>query len=329
MKIAIAQLNPKVGDLEGNARQILDVAKTAHAKGARVLLTPELSLCGYPPRDLLLHSGFIQRLSDAIAQLTTQLPPNLAVLVGTVVTKPDAPEVGAKTLYNSAVWLEDGQLKDTFHKRLLPTYDVFDEDRYFAPGTTQNLMKIEGLTLGITICEDLWNDEEFWGQRQYPENPVASLVSQGVDAIVNLSASPFCVGKQVIRESLLKHAARRFSCPMLYVNQVGGNDDLVFDGRSVVIDANGSIVLRGGAFQSDLVFVDWMETTFSPSTISDALVEEDELWQGLVLGVRDYAQKCGFSKALLGLSGGIDSSLVAAIAVEALGAENVFGVLMP
>ena len=329
MKIAIAQLNPKVGDLEGNAQQILAAARRAHAQGARLMLTPELSLCGYPPRDLLLRSRFIQRLSEAIAQLASQLPATLAVLVGTVVTKPDAPDVGAKTLYNAAVWLENGRIKDTFHKRLLPTYDVFDEDRYFAPGMTQNVMQIDDLTLGITICEDLWNDEEFWGQRQYPENPVVNLVSQGVDAIVNLSASPFYVGKQAVRESLLKHAAQRFSCSILYVNQVGGNDDLVFDGRSVVIDAKGSLLLRGRAFHSELVCFEWTGTTFAASTISEALLEEEELWQGLVLGVRDYTKKCGFSKALLGLSGGIDSSLVAAIAVEALGAENVFGVLMP
>ena len=225
MKLAIAQLNPKIGDLDSNSQQILAAAYTAYAQGARVLLTPELSLCGYPPRDLLLRSSFVEQCEAAIAQLTTRLPQGLAVLIGTVVRKADAQQVGTKSLYNAMVWLEDGKRHQTFHKRLLPTYDVFDEDRYFAPGITQNLMRIDAINLGITICEDLWNDEEFWGERHYPENPVADLVSQGADVIVNLSASPFCVGKQVLRESLLKHAAQRFRCPIIYVNQVGGNDD--------------------------------------------------------------------------------------------------------
>ncbi|MEM9136914.1 MAG: NAD+ synthase [Cyanobacteria bacterium P01_F01_bin.42] len=287
-----------------------------------------------PHRDLLLRSSFIQRLAEAIAHLADQLPPELAVLVGTVVTNAEAPAIGAKNLYNAAVWLENGALQQTFHKRLLPTYDVFDEDRYFAPGLTQNLMEIDGLTLGVTICEDLWNDEEFWGQRLYPENPVADLVTQGADVLVNLSASPFCVGKQNLRESLLKHAAQRFKCPIIYVNQVGGNDDLVFDGRSVVMSAAGDVLLRGASFHSNLAFVDWQDGYFATNyraqtPVESEIVPESEVWQALVLGVQDYAQKCGFSQALLGLSGGIDSSLVAAIAVEALGAENVLGVLMP
>ena len=330
MKIAIAQLNPKIGDINGNTQQILETAVRAHGQGARLLLTPELSVCGYPPRDLLLKASFIQRLSNAIADLAKQLPPGLAVLVGTVVTNAGSSDIGEKPLYNASVWLEDGQIQQIFHKRLLPTYDVFDEDRYFATGTTQNLMRIDDLTLGITICEDLWNDEEFWGKRHYPENPVADLVSQGADVIVNLSASPFCVGKQTLRESLLKHAAQRFHCSIIYVNQVGGNDDLVFDGRSVAVSSSGEILMRSAAFQSDLGLIDLDRQGLHPSLQSSPLQSpEAEVWQALVLGVQDYARKCGFRQALLGLSGGIDSSLVAAIAVEALGADNVLGILMP
>ena len=186
------------------------------------------------------------------------------------------------------------------------------------------------LLLVLRFCEDLWNDEEFWGQRYYPVNPVADLVAQGADLIVNLSASPFCVGKQDLRESLLKHAARRFNRPMIYVNQIGGNDDLIFDGRSVAVSAEGELLLRSAPFQTDLAFIDWKDRGLCPASRSQRLeCLEEEAWQALVLGVKDYARKCGFSKALLGLSGGIDSSLVAAIAVEALGAENVLGILMP
>ena len=332
MKIAIAQLNPTIGDLAGNTQLILNVADQAAAQGVRLLLTPELSLCGYPPRDLLLNPSFGDAMALGVQELALALPPAMAVLVGTVQPNSNAHSNGGKPLLNSAVWLEKGQVQQSFPKRLLPTYDVFDEARYFAEGTQPNILRLEGIGIGITICEDLWNDEDFWGQRIYGCNPVAEMVNQGVDLIVNLSASPFCVGKQLLRESMLRHTAQRYQRPVLYVNQVGGNDDLIFDGRSVALNSLGDIVGRGPAFDRGL-----MTLTFDPSTeelrlgvIAPPVEDENaEIWQALVLGVRDYARKCGFSQAVIGLSGGIDSALVAAIAVAALGPENVLGILMP
>lgn len=332
MKIAIAQLNPKIADLAGNAQKILEAAQTAAAQGARLLLTPELSLCGYPPRDLLLNPGFISAMAITLQQLAKDLPSNLAVLVGTASPNLKAHTTGGKSLFNSIALLENGQIKQIFHKRLLPTYDVFDENRYFEPGLQASYFTLDNVDIGVTICEDLWNDEEFLGKRHYPVNPIADLAILRVDIIVNLSASPYSVGKQQYRESMLKHSAVRFAQPMIYTNQVGGNDDLIFDGRSFALNRQGEIVCRGPGFTTDLVIVEFDEaqrdlqlSAVSPEYES----EESEIWQALVLGVRDYAQKCGFSQVVLGLSGGIDSALVAAIAASALGNKNVLGVLMP
>lgn len=336
MKIAIAQLNSTIGDLSGNAQQILAAAQQAAQQGSRLLLTPELSLCGYPPRDLLLNPSFIARLREILEQLARGLPPQLATLVGTADPNPSAHEEGGKPLYNSIALLEQGQIRRIFHKRLLPTYDVFDENRYFEPGRQSNAFSLlQGqakIRIGVTICEDLWNDEEFWGRRHYTENPIADLARQDVDFIVNLSASPYSVRKQELREAMLKHAAIRYRQPILYVNQVGGNDDLIFDGNSVAFNPTGEIVCRAQAFKTDLVTVafDWQQQNLCPSQVTPRPKrDEEEIWSALVLGVRDYARKCGFSKVVIGLSGGIDSSLVAAIATEALGPENVLGVLMP
>jgi NAD+ synthase (glutamine-hydrolysing) len=332
MKIAIAQLNPTIADLAGNSQKILEAAQTAAAQGTRLLLTPELSLCGYPPRDLLLNPGFISAMAVTLQQLARDLPPNLAVLVGTASPNLKAHTTGGKSLFNSIALLENGQIKQIFHKRLLPTYDVFDENRYFEPGIQASYFSLDNVDIGVTICEDLWNDEEFLGKRHYPVNPIADLAILRVDIIVNLSASPYSVGKQQYRESMLKHSALRFSQPMIYTNQVGGNDDLIFDGRSFALNRQGEIVCRAPGFTTDLVIVEFDEvqrdlqlTAVSPEYDS----EESEIWQALVLGVRDYAQKCGFSQVVLGLSGGIDSALVAAIAAAALGNKNVLGVLMP
>jgi NAD+ synthetase len=332
MKIAIAQLNPIIGDLAGNAAQIQAAAETAATQGARLLLTPELSLCGYPPRDLLLNPSFIAAMEQTLMTLAQRLPPQLAVLVGMSDRNPTADSIGSKPLFNSAIWLEAGQVQRTFQKQLLPTYDVFDEDRYFASGHSDSVMVLDGVRIGITICEDLWNEESFWGKRSYQINPIASLVSQSVDFIVNVSASPFCVGKQILRESMLSHTARQYDCPILYVNQVGGNDDLIFDGRSVVVDQQGDLLSRGTAFGTDLLLVNYDpdQHQLKPGRIAENPTEATaEIWSGLVLGVRDYARKCGFTKAVIGLSGGIDSALVAAIAAEALGINQVLGVLMP
>lgn len=375
MKIAIAQLNPTIGDLSGNADRILAAAQQAAVAGAQMLLTPELSLCGYPPRDLLMHPDFIDSMQQTLEQLAAQLPPHLTCLIGIVTSNPEAGIEGGKPLFNSVALAINGQIQQHFHKRLLPTYDVFDEDRYFQPGLTVNHFCVEleqaagsrregnaeqereagggehlimpeaaslttgttalrPLRVGVTICEDLWNDEEFWGKRNYDVNPIADLAHLGVNVSVNLSASPFTAGKQALREALLKHAAVRFDQPIIYVNQVGGNDDLIFDGHSVALNRQGEIVCRAVGFARDLVFVEYdpqqQDLVALPDTIAPLAASEDaEIWQALVLGVRDYARKCGFTKAVLGLSGGIDSALVAAIAAAALGADNVLGVLMP
>ena len=331
MKIAIAQINPIIGDLPGNAAKILGAAQQAAAAGARLLLTPELSLCGYPPRDLLLNPSFVEAMGITLQQLIKDLPQNLAALVGTVEENYQAHNNGEKPLYNSMALLDNG-IKQVFHKRLLPTYDVFDERRYFEPGLQANYFTLDDIDIGVTICEDLWNDEDFWGKRSYTINPIADLAILGVDFIVNLSASPYSVNKQQFRETMLRHSAVRFKQPLIYANQVGGNDDLIFDGRSFALNRQGELICRARGFESDLVIVEFDEVRrdFLQSTVVPEYDDEDEeIWQALVLGVRDYAQKCRFSQVVLGLSGGIDSSLVAAIATAALGKENVFGVLMP
>ena len=352
IKIAIAQLNPIIGDIAGNAQQILAVAHKAAEQGAQLLLTPELSLCGYPPRDLLMHPDFIESMAIALNQLATELPPQLTALIGIVAINPQARQAGGKPLFNSMALVANGQVQQVFHKRLLPTYDVFDDDRYFesghkashfylTPSPTETrrehpspLAPCPSIHIGVTICEDLWNDEEFWGQRNYQINPIADLANIGVDLIINLSASPFATGKQQLREAMLRHAATRFNQPLIYVNQVGGNDDLIFDGNSVAFNRQGELICRACAYATDLVIAEYDLETKDLVAMPEAIAlppenEDAEIWGALVLGVRDYARKCGFTKAVIGLSGGIDSALVAAIAAEALGGENVLGVLMP
>lgn len=332
MKIAIAQINPTIGDLLLNAQKILEAAQRAASSGARLLLTPELSLCGYPPRDLLLNPSFVEAMGITLQNLAEDLPPNLAVLAGTVEPNIKADISGGKSLFNSMALLENGTVKQVFHKRLLPTYDVFDERRYFEEGLQANYFTLDNIHIGVTICEDLWNDEEFWGKRTYAVNPIADLAILGVDLIVNLSASPYTAGKQQFRETMLRHSAIRFQQPMIYANQVGGNDDLIFDGHSFALNRQGEIMCRARGFDTDLVVVEFDEAQHDLQLGSVEPMyesEDEEIWQALVLGVRDYARKCRFSKVVLGLSGGIDSAIVAAIATAALGKENVLGVLMP
>jgi NAD+ synthetase len=331
MKIAIAQINPTIGDLTGNVHQILTVAEQAANQGVRLLLTPELSLCGYPPRDLLLDPSFVDAVATALQQLAQDLPPQLAMLVGCIERNEESLAFGGKSLFNSIAWLEQGKIQQIFHKRLLPTYDVFDEHRYFEPGLQVNSFTLDNIHVGVTICEDLWNDEEFWGKRSYAVNPIADLAQLGVDLIVNLSASPYSVGKRQLREAMLQHAAVRYQTPILYANQVAANDDLIFDGCSVGFNRVGEMVCRARAFETDLVVVEFDEQQrdLQLSWVAAMPDEDEEIWNALVLGVRDYARKCGFDKVVIGLSGGIDSSLVAAIATTALGQNNVLGVLMP
>jgi len=351
MRLALAQLNPLVGDLEGNGRRIEQASGEAAAAGADLLLTPELSLWGYPPRDLLLRQALLERQQRELERLARCLPADLAVLVG--VAEPIAAATSPR-LYNALALLEGGEWRVVARKQLLPSYDVFDERRYFLPGDHTSLLELERQDrrwrLGLTICEDLWVEEELQGHRLAGTDPIAELESQHIDLLLNLSASPFGQGKLSLRQQLAARAAARLGCPVVYVNQVGGNDDLVFDGASFVVDEAGNRLCQLRCAEEQLAVWEAQpkgsrpvvptpdEATPEPSEqppLQDArpLVKqpsaEEQLLRILVLGVRDYASKCGFSGALLGLSGGIDSALVAVIACAALGPEEVTALRMP
>jgi NAD+ synthase (glutamine-hydrolysing) len=336
VKIALAQINPTVGDFAGNTKKILEFAARAEELGAGVVVFPELAVCGYPPADLLEKSVFIARAEQAVTELAgwTGRAGRPAILCGTVMAA--VANVG-KQARNVAVLLAQGRVSFVQQKMLLPFYDVFDEQRYFEGGTEQTLTCVEGQPLAITICEDAWNDKGFWPRQMYPVDPVEGLMAQwetrknelahSQRIIVNISASPYWQGKPQLRQSMLTAIAKHHCAYVVLVNQVGGNDSLVFDGSSAVIRPDGEVVARAASFAEDLVVFD---TEDGKAVVSDAAVDGvEELWGALVLGTRDYVRKCGFSKALVALSGGIDSALVAAIAVEALGAENVVGVGMP
>jgi len=324
MKIALLQVNPTVGDLQGNRTLILDALRDASAAGADLAATPELALVGYLPRDLLLSPGFVRKSRealDALARDAVGLPP---VLVG--VPEPNPGDEG-RPLFNSAALLKDGAVAQHFRKALLPTYDVFDEDRYFEPFHGPQILDLAGRRLGISICEDIWNDRDYFQRRRYHHDPIEELVHAGADVVINLSASPFTAGKQRKREEMIGSMAKKHRVPVAYVNQYGGNDDLLFDGRSSMFNGGGAPVARGRSFDADVVVCD-IDTAMPIAPPADLGIES-EVWRALVLGTRDYARKCGFRSAVLGLSGGIDSALTAAIAAEALGADQVLGVLMP
>lgn len=324
MRVALLQINPTAGDLGGNASLISRGARAAQTQGADLVVTPELALMGYLPRDLLMNSGFVQRSCQTLTRMAVELKDAPPLLVG--VATPNPTDMG-RPLFNSAVLLKDGSVGPVFHKTLLPTYDVFDEDRYFEPACGPQILELNGCRLGISICEDLWNDRDFWERRRYHQDPVEVLADAGAEAIINLSASPFTVGKQKLREKMFAHTAEKYGLPVVWVNQVGANDDLIFDGRSGAWDRRGQLFARAMGFAQDLVMADLSAGT---GTITeDDFGPEAEVWHALVLGVRDYARKTGFTKVLLGISGGIDSALTAAIAAEAMGPENVLGVLMP
>ena len=325
MKISIIQMNPVVGDLAGNARKIMSAAGQISDKDTDLIITPELSLLGYPPRDLLLQKRFIEKSWDALKKLAQDCaaqPPLLVGIAGINVSDTGRP------LFNIAALLKDGKITHCFHKTLLPTYDVFDEDRYFEPAQGPQILHLGGNILGISICEDIWNDIDFWNRRRYHADPIEELVRSGARVLINISASPFSVGKQKTREAMLSNLSKKYHIPLVYVNQVGGNDDLIFDGRSCAFDNHGTIIARAAPFLEDILTVNLSDIR-NNSLHEDYMAPESELWQALVLGTRDYVKKTGFSKVLVGLSGGIDSALVAAIATEALGKENVLGVLMP
>jgi NAD+ synthase/NAD+ synthase (glutamine-hydrolysing) len=324
LRIALLQINTTAGDLAGNAARIVAGTRQAGERGADLVVTPELALLGYLPRDLLMRDGFIRRGEQTLAAMARELAQAPSLLVGTATLNPC--DVG-RPLFNSAVLLGGGAVGQQFHKTLLPTYDVFDEDRYFESARGPQSLDWEGHKLGISICEDVWNDRDFWQRRRYRQDPIELVAAEGVRLLVNLSASPFVVGKQMLREQMLSHMARRHRLPVVTVNLVGGNDDLIFDGRSAAFDAEGRLFARAKGFEEDLIVVDVDART--GSIWEDDFTAEAEVWSALVLGVRDYARKTHFRNVLLGLSGGIDSALTAAIAADALGAENVLGVLMP
>jgi len=324
MKIALLQINPIVGDMTGNRALIAEAVRTATARGADLAVTPELALVGYLPRDLLLSAGFVKRSWDHLELLAHELRGQTPVLVG--LPEPNPSDEG-RPLFNTAALVRDGRVEQRFRKALLPTYDVFDEDRYFEPFHGAQILELSGRRVGISICEDVWNDRDFWKRRRYHHDPIEELVRAGATAIVNSSASPFTAGKHVRREAMLGSMARRHKVPLVYVNQFGGNDDLVFDGRSCAFNASGEAIARGRSFEADVLICDIDCGT--PIGPPQDIGVESEIWRALVLGTRDYARKCGFRSAVLGLSGGVDSALTAAIAAEALGTEHVLGVLMP
>jgi NAD+ synthase (glutamine-hydrolysing) len=344
VKIALAQINPTVGDFAGNARLIVEYAARAAQQEADLVVLPELAICGYPPADLLEKDSFLARARETLDQVATQTANGPAILCGAVLSTGPADGSVGKRARNVAALLTDGRVSFVQQKMLLPFYDVFDEQRYFEPAARQSLTLLEGRPLAITICEDAWNDKGFWPRRLYPVDPVDELMRQWAilpdpvaahpRIILNISASPYWSRKRELRRNMLAAIARRHRAFVAMVNQVGGNDSLVFDGSSLVIAPNGEVVGQAASFREDLIYFD--TDNFDPTIGDGSRVDFDgefeetaAIWEALVLGTRDYVRKCGFAKALVGLSGGIDSALVAAIAVEALGAENVLGVGMP
>jgi len=323
MKIALVQLNPIVGDFPHNAEQIVSYADKARAAGADLVVFSELVIPGYPPRDLLEKNDFVRSNLDCVNSLKNTIQ-GIGVLCGYVAINP---ENEGKSLYNAAVLFENGQVLQHVYKSLLPTYDVFDESRYFEPGTVSKPISYKGLQLGVTICEDAWNDKDIFSRRIYHRDPVAHLVEAGAELIVNISASPFHVGKHDFRRHMLGAIAKKYRVPLAYVNQVGGNDSLLFDGLSTVFDRDGRIVGSASDFQEDMIVYD-TETDLSERH-PDAGSDIESLLAALVMGTRDYVSKCGFSKVVIGLSGGIDSALTACIAARALGPENVSTIFMP
>jgi NAD+ synthetase len=325
VKIALGQVNPTIGDFAGNLQLARQAMAQAQAVGAELLVLPELMLCGYPPRDLLEREAFLRSARSALDELCASVTGPLAVLVG--FPEPLSDVKAGRQIANAAALIDGGKVVAVRRKSLLPTYDVFDEWRYFASATSVAPVPFRGLSLGISICEDIWNDGDFWPKRLYREDPVEKLVAAGADLLINIAASPFTIEKRHLRPRMLASVARHWQRPLLFVNQVGGQDDLVFDGSSLAIDATGEIYARAAEHAPDLLIVDphTRSGQMQPFAASDAR----SALNALVLGTRDYARRCGFSGALIGLSGGIDSAVVACIASRALGAKDVLGVAMP
>ncbi len=325
MRLALAQINNTVGDLAANAAKILDFAARAEQSGAALTIFPELALTGYPPRDLVEKYSFLDRTADALRSIADQTAHlQTAIILGYVARSPENSAIRAQ---NAAALIHHGIIVFKQVKMLLPNYDVFDEARYFLPGTSQELCEIAGVKVAIAICEDGWNDKQFWHTRRYPRDPIEELAHKGAELIVSINASPWNIGKRHEREDIFRATAKRFGLPLAYVHMVGGNDQLIFDGTSFAMSAQGEIVARAKSFEEDLIFFD--TSTNTGDNHDNHLYDDDAAFHALVLGTRDYIRKCGFGRVLVGLSGGIDSALVAAIAVQAVGKENVIGVGMP
>ncbi|MBZ5646696.1 MAG: NAD+ synthase [Acidobacteriia bacterium] len=323
MKIALGQINPTVGDFDRNAAKIIQVSEQARQAGASLVVFPELAICGYPPRDLVEKPSFVAK-NQEMARKVAEATRGISVICGLVT--PAKTETG-KSVMNSAALLRDGRVEFVQSKMLLPTYDVFDEVRYFAPASRQELLPFCGHRLALTICEDAWNDKHFWHKRLYSVDPVERLLGAGGTFLLNVSASPFHIGKRELRFKMLQTIATTYKVPVVFVNQVGGDDSLVFDGSSFVAAPDGHVVAQASSFEEDLVCFD------TDTLIGDIHPQvegiEASAYAALVLGTRDYVRKCGFARVIIGLSGGIDSALTACLAVDALGAENVTGVSMP
>ena len=325
MKIALAQINPTIGDFRGNTAKILSFARQAQQGGASLVLFPELAICGYPPADLLEKPAFITRCGEALSEVARAMArDNIAVISGYITP---AEHGAGKHVMNSAALVRHGHVEFVQSKMLLPYYDVFDEQRYFAPAPRQRLCHLDGQPVAVTICEDAWNDKSFWENRLYTVDPVEELMRQQASLVLNISASPWWRDKRELRREMLANIARRHGVPVAMVNQIGGNDSLLFDGSSVVLGPDGNVIAQARSFEEDLIFADLSSLT---GDLHEQIGDEDEaMLEALALGTRDYVRKCGFSKVVIALSGGIDSALVAAIAVRALGAENVTALGMP
>ncbi len=325
MTLALGQINPTVGDFAGNIECMMVYARRAVKGGAELVIFPELALSGYPPQDLVEVPSYLDQNETELQRLATEAADLGVDIICGYVGRAD--REGPQKAANCAAYLSQGQVAFVQRKLLLPTYDVFDEWRYFAPAEKQTVFEIGGRHVALTICEDVWNDKQFWKRPLYERDPVEELAAQGMDLVINIASSPYHIGKRRLRLEMIQAIARRQQVPIVMVNQVGGNDQLVFDGSSLVVDSRGEVRARGNSFQEDLVFFD--SATEKGDLHEQTPDECDAVYNALVLGTRDYVRKCGFRQAIVGLSGGIDSTLTALIAAEALGSESVIGVAMP